>query len=90
VLARPEDAEPRRALLRLLGEVRDVADAHSWWEEGSTAVTLIRILRGADDAYELARRLRAGLFALENQIRSRLARAVLLQVKQGLNGGRAA
>lgn len=84
VITRPDDLAPRRALQLRLIVLRDLADGHLWHDEGNVAATLIRTLRGADHPFELSRRLRAGLVALEEAIRSRLASAVLLQIKQGM------
>ncbi|MBI1967597.1 MAG: hypothetical protein HYS40_06375 [Gemmatimonadetes bacterium] len=81
VIVRPDDPALRRALLQRVADVRDVADGHFWREEGNTAAALLRTLRGAVDRIELSRRLRAGTYALEEQIRSRLAKAVLLQLR---------
>lgn len=84
VIARPDDPASRRTLQLRLIAVRDLSDGHLWRDEGNVAATLIRTLRGADDPFELSRRLRAGLFTLEEAIRYRLASAVLLQLKQGM------
>ena len=82
LIARPDDPAPRRELHLRLEAVRIVADGHLWVEEGNIAATLHRTLHGADDPYELDRRLRAGLLALEQAIRSRLASALLQQIRQ--------
>lgn|SRR5574341_79061 len=82
VLVSPEEEEPRRALLQRLAHVRDAADHHFWWEEGNAVAMMLRALRGAADPGHLARRLRAGAYALEQLVRSRLAKAVVLQLRQ--------
>ena len=78
----PGDPELQRALARTLHELREMADANHWAEEGDTFAHLYRLLLWPADPAGLVRPLRAGLFAAEQKLRNRLASATVLAERQ--------
>lgn len=80
----PEVEEVRRDLIRLAVQVRDLADAHFWREEGTIAASLVLLLESPSSVSRLTRQLRAKWFALERGLFARLTETTrILIVESG-------
>lgn len=68
----PETGAGRRGLAMLVAELKGLADAHGWSEEGAVTAEILQLLESPSRLVGLGRRIRMGLTGLQRRLRDRL------------------